>query len=393
MLLWHRAVELARRMAGAPLSQGDAAEAIAAEGLSAQPPGRDTWIPDPPPPLPASDPDETRAAFAPDLDWSTVVEALPSDLEACTNGCEHLDAFALDARLRSVVAALHQTAWQTGRLLHLFLDRRLFLLMGFRSASHYLRERLGLSERTARVLVAVERKTWHAPAFGDAYRTGELSRTQALTLLPVVTDTTAAAWVARARQVTARRLDDEVGWALAVRVPCDPVLPPVLGARLDLPARQMCAGSDWELTDATLVFRAPAEVVGLFRAAVVAYTEPAEPLWRGLERLLHHVIAEWEGQPRHRDPVFARDGWRCAVPACSGRRNLHDHHVLFRSRGGDNTRDNRVTVCAWHHLRGIHAGVVRAWGAAPDGLTWELGVRAGRRPLLRLASGDVYLAT
>jgi hypothetical protein len=32
---------------------------------------------------------------------------------------------------------------------------------------------------------------------------------------------------------------------------------------------------------------------------------------------------------------------------------------------------------------------VRAWGEAPRGVTWELGVRAGRPPLLRLA-GDVY---
>jgi len=49
-----------------------------------------------------------------------------------------------------------------------------------------------------------------------------------------------------------------------------------------------------------------------------------------------------------------------------------------------------VTVCAWHHLRGIHAGRVRAWGAAPDAITWELGVRAGREPLLRL-TGDWYV--
>jgi hypothetical protein len=66
-----------------------------------------------------------------------------------------------------------------------------------------------------------------------------------------------------------------------------------------------------------------------------------------------------------------------------------DHHILFRSRGGDNTRDNRVTVGAGHHLHGIHAGHVRAWGTAPDGITWELGMRAA--PLLRL-EGDRYAA-
>ena len=59
------------------------------------------------------------------------------------------------------------------------------------------------------------------------------------------------------------------------------------------------------------------------------------------------------------------------------------------SRGGGNGRANRITLCAWHHLRGIHAGRVRAEGEAPDAITWEIGVRAGRRPLLRLA-GERY---
>jgi hypothetical protein len=43
-----------------------------------------------------------------------------------------------------------------------------------------------------------------------------------------------------------------------------------------------------------------------------------------------------------------------------------------------------VTLCAWHHLRGVHAGRIRAEGEAPDALIWEIGVRPGRRPLIRL---------
>ena len=81
------------------------------------------------------------------------------------------------------------------------------------------------------------------------------------------------------------------------------------------------------------------------------------------------------------------------MPACSSRRSLHDHHVLFRSRGGGNARSNRITVCAAHHLHGIHTSVIRAWGEAPDGITWELGVQAGRRPLLRFGAGEVYQQT
>ena len=151
----------------------------------------------------------------------------------------------------------------------------------------------------------------------------------------------------------------------------------------------MRARRDWEYPDGEIVFRAPVSVVSLSRTAILTFAEPFDGLWHGLERLLRHVKADWEGQRRHRDPVFARGGWRCAVPACSSRRSRHDHHTLFRSPGGDDARDNRVTVCAWHHLRRIHGGRVRAWGDAPGGITWELGVRAGRDPLLRL-QGDRY---
>lgn len=390
LALWRDTVELARRMAGAALTQGQAAEAIAAEGLSGRPPTAERWpepfaSPDAPPP----DPAETRCAFAPDLDWSAVAEAIPADVMRLGAEADELDPFALDARMRAVVQAMHGIDWQMGRLLRVFLDRRLHRLMGFPSAARWLRERLGLSARKARALVAVERKTWEAPAFADAYRGGELSAARALAILPVVQEGTAAAWVARGRQVTVRRLVDEVEWALAARDGYDPIAPPSLGVALELPERQMRA-RDFEYPDAAVTFSAPISVVALFRSAILAFAEPGEAIWTGFERLLRHVRAEWEGQPRHRDPIFARDGWRCAVPACSARRNLHDHHLLYRSRGGDNTRQNRITVCAWHHLRGIHGGRVRAWGEAPHGITWELGVRAGRRPLLHL-QGDCYV--
>ena len=96
--------------------------------------------------------------------------------------------------------------------------------------------------------------------------------------------------------------------------------------------------------------------------------------------------------PRHRDPIFERDGWRCAVPACTARASLQDHHVIYRSHGGDNARDNRVAICAAHHLNGIHRLRIRVSGVAPHDLTWEIGFRRGRPPLLR-THGDRYLDT
>jgi hypothetical protein len=121
----------------------------------------------------------------------------------------------------------------------------------------------------------------------------------------------------------------------------------------------------------------PAAVVALLRAAIAAFAKPSDVPWQGLERLLRHVTAEWDARPRHRDPIFERDGWRCVVPACTSRRNLHDHHLLFRSRGGGNARDNRITVCVWHHLHGLDGGRVRAWGARRRGSTGRSASRAG----------------
>jgi hypothetical protein len=390
-VLWQQVVELARRMAGSELTQGQAAEAIAAEGLSARPPCGDAWpAAEPPSPVPA-DPQETRAVFA-DLDWSALREALPEDVDGLDADADALDPFALDARMRAVLRAMRRIDWQVGRLLRVFLDRRLYRLMLFPSAARYVTERLGLSARKARSLIALERKTWEADAFGAAYRAGELSWVRALTVLPVVADRTAAAWVDRAATVPLRRLSDEVEWALTVRDGLAPIAPPPAGASLALDERQLCTRPDWEFPDAEVTFSAPVAVVALLRTAIIAFAHPHDSLVGGLESLLLHVKAEWERQPRHRDPVFARDGWRCAVPVCTARRELHDHHLLFRSRGGGNARENRITLCAWHHLRGVHAGRVRAEGEAPDAITWEIGVRTGRRPLLRLA-GERYASS
>ena len=99
----------------------------------------------------------------------------------------------------------------------------------------------------------------------------------------------------------------------------------------------------------------------------------------------------WSGKDRRiprEHQVFERDGWRCTVPGCSSYRNLHDHHIVFRSAGGSDELANRTTLCAWHHLRGVHAARVRCTGTAPGALIFELGLRPGREPLLRYGAGE-----
>jgi hypothetical protein len=110
--------------------------------------------------------------------------------------------------------------------------------------------------------------------------------------------------------------------------------------------------------------------------------------------MLDHACETWGGynvkiRAAHR--VFARDGWRCTVPGCSSFRNLHDHHIVFRSMGGSNDLANRTTLCAWHHLRGVHGRRVRCVGTAPPALRFDLGLRQDARPLVSFGAGERLL--
>jgi hypothetical protein len=147
-----------------------------------------------------------------------------------------------------------------------------------------------------------------------------------------------------------------------------------------------------------LFFRAPPDVARLFRAVLCTVRREIERRTGRLptegeafEAMLEHVFDAWGGQKarvRTAHRVFARDGWRCTVPGCSSLRNLHDHHIRFRSAGGSNALGNRTTLCAWHHLRGVHAGIVRCTGTAPRALRFELGLRRGTGPLLTFGAGE-----
>jgi len=81
------------------------------------------------------------------------------------------------------------------------------------------------------------------------------------------------------------------------------------------------------------------------------------------------------------------------APGCTSFRNLHDHHIVFRSAGGSNDLANRTTLCAWHHLRGVHAGVVRCTGVAPDALRFALGVRRDGAAVVVYGAGEVVVAS
>ena len=53
--------------------------------------------------------------------------------------------------------------------------------------------------------------------------------------------------------------------------------------------------------------------------------------------------------------IMQRDGWKCYI--CGKSTNLHVHHLIPRSDGGEHTAENLVTLCGGCH-RSIESGNV-----------------------------------
>jgi hypothetical protein len=429
---WYAARGAASRAAGRTLPVAEVAELIAAEVLSSVPVDEQSdqdvcdeatasWTQ--PSELVKSsavaDGDDTRSAMRPGPPPASRA-ADPwrgyGELETLIVGLEHADAFELDDRLRRVLSMEQRLDARIGPLLVRIWDGWVHRALGYATREAYARERLGMDPTRARALVRLERAAALSEPFARAYRSGSLSAVKAGVLLPIVSSDPLGRfmeeWVAWAKRVTVRRLREDVEWALALE-DTDAVafrvsggLPPdarrgVPDREIGAPRRDLATDTTPHLEPCSVRFFGPAEVVQLFRAVLCTVRRELErdggrlpTEGQALGAMLDHVLGCWGAlhakvAARHR--VFERDGWRCTVPGCTSMQNLHDHHIRFRSAGGSDEPANRVTLCAFHHLRGVHAARLRCVGTAPDGLTWQMGLRPGVAPLVAYRSGDVEL--
>ncbi len=92
---------------------------------------------------------------------------------------------------------------------------------------------------------------------------------------------------------------------------------------------------------------------------------------------LRQAGLEDSGQSRVRRQALERAGYRCEVPGCACRTNLHVHHIQRRSQGGSDALENLAVACASHHLRHLHGGTMRVEGADPGTRIWEIGLQDG----------------
>jgi hypothetical protein len=135
-------------------------------------------------------------------------------------------------------------------------------------------------------------------------------------------------------------------------------------------------------------FYIPRELYGIWNAAVRRYTllipfeDGVEFLVNnyGVEHFIAILLTEYllnekaHDKAAHSNKVFERDGYRCQVPGCSNRRNIHSHHLEFRSHGGCDAQSNRLTLCRAHHLWILHIlHGLKIEGTAPDKLTFTFG--------------------
>ena len=92
--------------------------------------------------------------------------------------------------------------------------------------------------------------------------------------------------------------------------------------------------------------------------------------------------------------ILKRDRFRCQVPGCNCRRNLHIHHIIPRSHGGSNDPANLIVLCEKCHLRLLHdLHTLKIEGTAPFNLTFTFGSGSRRhgKPFLKYQRGRKVL--
>jgi len=268
---------------------------------------------------------------------------------------EESDPVRLDAELRRLMGMRRGWDELVGHLGMLLIYLGLWRDMKFASLEHYCTERLGMGERALEQRAWLERRLYSLPALRRAMREGRLGYEKARLVARVADDRSAEEWIGKAQGKTCIALRREIA------------------AREEAEARQMCASRKLDL-------RMPRRVVLLVGAAIRAVRK-VEGRWLSpgacLVRVAEHFIETWKpllaGRKPRRAKVRDRDRGFCQVPGCS-RVATQVHHIRHRSQGGGDEPENLVSLCAPHHLHGIHRGWIKVSGTAPDALVWELAV-------------------
>jgi hypothetical protein len=242
-------------------------------------------------------------------------------------------------------------------------------VLEFVSFPHYCEERLGMSPRAVMQRAALERSLHRIPILRRAMREKRLSYEKARLLARDLEPAAIPGWIERAERMTCielrRALEGEE-------------------------EKQMCARGAFRLW-------LPASVAAVASAAFRAARREAGRWIAPTECLrIDHFIEVWKPRSAERQTlsrrIRKRDRHFRQVPGCS-RPAVHTHHMRHRAHGGSDDPSNLVSLCAVHHLRALHEGLLRVTGTAPDDLRWVLAdgeiFRGGGRPPRQSDSREV----
>jgi len=269
------------------------------------------------------------------------------------------DPWLLDAELRRLVRLRREWDDVFAHLAMIFRMLGLWRDAGFASFAHCCDELFGMGVRAVEQRIALARRLYALPALRQAMREGRVSYEKARLIAWKATDVTVDDLIRRAERTTCialrRELDGEE-------------------------TAQMCTRRGMDI-------RMPRGIRILLETALAAARALARkwiPESECLRMILQHFVDTWEPVLKQRNTlqrrVLARDRGYCQVPICS-LAAAQGHHIEYRSAGGSDEAENLVSLCAGHHLHGVHMGYVRVRGKAPDRLHWQLGVRPGMPPL------------
>jgi 5-methylcytosine-specific restriction endonuclease McrA len=342
---------------------------------------------EPPPPGTPADPSRwAKAREDVERELRVLEEASQVTVEGPDPFCHEPEA--LDARARRLARTRERLAEPLGSLLRAFREARFWSDLGYGSFEAYARDRLGMSGRSVRERIWLERKLSGLPETRAALRSGRISYAKALALARVAeagdegprleaAATQSAEKVERETEAEQERRDRALGF-LRMWGPeqaMESIRESIASARAAL-ARDGAGEGPGTATGAGAGTAAPGGEV----------MPEAIPEGRALALTGAYFLEVWTSEarrrrrPRARISVLARKDGLCQIPGCTNA-VMHLHHIIFRSDGGGDAVSNLSGVCYWHHVQ-IHARLIRVWGRAGRRVVIEFLSAADRRTVL-----------
>lgn len=314
----------------------------------------------------------------------------------------------LDEALCSLAAELARRDLRLGQLALEAERVGLAHALGHESVDDFYREALGMAPSSMAARIALARRVARLTRLEDRIHHGTIGFETATLLARVASPETENAWLALADISTVKLFREQVDAAeLHARVhgqPLDRLAPPTpdqvedardleraVFAMVLVPTEGMpeqpAVPELAELADLVrdgpmsvgvgtvpLRLTLPEDLATFWRELEAeyddAYVRPGAPSFVAM--LVASTLETWRGAtrlPAYGD-IYLRDRFRCQSPTCRSR-NCTPHHIVFRSRGGDDAPSNLVSLCERCHLDLVHGHHLTVSGLAPHALRWE----------------------